>query len=244
MINIDILKLGDVNSLNIQEIKNFATQSRIFKINEVVTSPNAEILSQPRQTLLDADLIKIARHTPNVNFTLIVVERPLEGNYFSRRLDEKNIAVTINGLLPLKFHEGISMEKYMLRFILGFSTMCEAYGGLKQEAGEVMQLNPTGCLFDMAIDKTTLQKFFLKPKLSTSAESILEGKTLPDNYLGILKKEIQYLRIGYRYRAIDKSKKYPFVAAVLAFVFALVMYELLGSYLYDLFGLAPDDLNP
>ncbi|MBA7537782.1 hypothetical protein ES705_35381 [subsurface metagenome] len=142
--------------------------------------------------------------------------------------------VSIFNIESLNINEGITVEMYLTRFLLAFTTIYHAYNGLKNEAYELMQKNATGCLFDFCQYKPRVAMFFRQPKLSADVVNKLEKKTLPQNYLKSLKKEIGKLKIGIYYKLKDWFKANPIRAIILTLLFGILFSELLGNYIYDL----------
>lgn len=234
MTKIELIQLGDTYPVDFQKIQKIGHDSTIFKITGISENNNAEILNRETVRLLDADFNFLTARKVTADFTVVIVNRPLQGNYFSRPISEKLIVVSIFDIESLNIHEGISVEMYIVRFLLAFSTIYKAYNGLSQQATELMQPNATGCLFDMSIYKPQIAIFFRQPKLSPSAINTLNSKTLPQKFLADLQKEIKKLRIGSYYRLVDWLKENPKKAISITFLIGLIFSELLGNYIYDL----------
>lgn len=111
---IQLIPLGDIYPLDIKIIANFGKKSGVF---EIETSDfnihNNQILSQFPTTLLDSSFNDFDHQLNTADFIVVLVNRELENNYFSRLLPGKPIVVvTIFGIESLNIHEGISYEMY------------------------------------------------------------------------------------------------------------------------------------
>ena len=137
----------------------------------------ADFLNKTELTIHDNEL-SIIKLNPNVDFNIGIINRPLDGNYFSRRINEKFIVVSTYDFETLEIHEGISVENYFLRFAYAFSIIYQAYNGFRPESSEIIQDNITGCLFDKAILKRQIAIFFKNPHISISAKHTLSKKTI------------------------------------------------------------------
>jgi hypothetical protein len=234
MIKIELIQFGDTYPVNYQKIENFGNNSSIFKIINILENKNHEILNSEILRISDENFKFLTNIKTDADFSVIIVNRPLDGNYFSRRISNKLIVISIFGIETLNIHEGISLEMYILRFLLAFTTIYNVYNGLPINANELMQKNPTGCLFDMCIYKPQISFFFRNPKLSSAVVNTLTSKTLPKNFLNNLKKEIKLLKIGNYYQLTDWLKENPKKAIFFTFLIGLIFSELLGNYIYDL----------
>ena len=234
MTKIELIQLGDTYPVDFQKIQKFGDSSSIFKVVAISENNNAEILNRETVRLSDNDFSFLTTRQTVADFSVVIVNRPLQGNYFSRPISEKLIVVSIFDIETLNIHEGISVEMYITRFLLAFSTIFQAYSGLSQQATELMQPNATGCLFDKSIYKPQIAIFFRQPKLSPAAINLLNSKTLPQNFLTDLQNDIKKLKIGTYYKLKDWLKENPIWAISITFLIGLIFSELLGNYTYDL----------
>lgn len=233
MIKIKITVVGDIYPLDCDKLISTSRNSKIFHfIPDWQENRNPDFLSKHELALYDSDFQYLKNEKTDADFILVLVNRRLEGNYISRVISDKLIVVTIFEIESLNIHEGISLEQYILRLSYGFATIFIAYKGLKPEAIELMQNNATGCLFDKAIFKPEIAKFFRNPHLSVAVKAKLETKILPRDYVKTLETEIKKLKIGNYYNIRDYFKKNSLVATIAA-LFIGLMLDVLGNYLYD-----------
>lgn len=230
---IQLIPLGDIYPLDINTIANFGKKSGVF---EIETSDfnihNNQILSQFPTTLLDSSFNDFDYQLNSADFIVVLVNRELENNYFSRLLPGKPIVVvTIFGIESLNIHEGISYEMYVNRLLLAFSTMFKVYGPFSNQlAGNLMQLNTTGCLFDMGIHKPDIAKFFRNPHLSENVKNIIGDKA----YIKKLERASKKLEIGSFYKIKDWLKENPIKGLIFTFLISFIFSGLLGNFIYDL----------
>jgi len=139
--------------------------------------------------------------------------------------------VTIFGIESLNIHEGISYEMYLNRLLLAFSTIYKVYGLLSYElAGNLMQLDTRGCLFDMGIHKPDIAKFFRNPHLSENVKNIIGDKV----YIKKLERASKKLEIGSFYKIKDWLKENPMKGLIFTFLISFIFSGLLGNFIYDL----------
>jgi hypothetical protein len=239
MTTIQIILLGDTYPLSIDKLKKLINKSAIFSIETELQIHNSELLSaNVFKPLTDNEISHLSINDSLSTLSIVIVNRPLEANYFSRPISERLIAVSIHDLESLNMHEGITLEMYLSRFIYGFATIYKAFNNRLPTSLEMMQSklmqDGRGCLFDKCMYKPQVALFFKQPKLSIEAIAVLRTKALPINFIETLNKEIKRLRIGKYYVIRDWSKSNPVTAIILTFLIGFVFSELLGNFVYDL----------
>jgi hypothetical protein len=233
MIKIKIIQLGDTYPFNSQKLEQFASKSSIFAIVDIEKNENHPILKNHPHLLEDRVFDSFIFNSKDADFLIIIVNRPLENNYFSRRISDNLIVISTFGIEALNIHDGITIEMFVTRFIYGFATIFQIYHSLPVQVGELMQINTTGCLFDMCIFKQDVAKFFRQPKLSIGVKNILNEKTLPANFVSILEKEIKSLKIGLFFRLKEWLKRKPISTLFLTFLFG-ILSSLLATILWEI----------
>lgn len=232
MNNIQIIQIGHNEHVNFKNLKKKFNNSSTFKSYPDVIISNPAFLSKDDLRIFDTELSEII--TPNnVDFSIGIINRPLEGNYLSRRISEKFIVISTFDIETLELADGISIENYILRFTYAFTIIFNAYNGFKIEASEIMQNNITGCLFDKAIYKKQIATFFKNPHISISAKNILNSKTLNENLIPNTENDIKYLKISRYYVYSNWLKRNPILATIIIFISGLLLNELGGNFLYD-----------
>ena len=233
-IKIVLIQLGDTYPVDYKKIQKFGEGSSVFKIIDILDSPNAQILNENPHQLTDQDFNNLIDINSDHHFSVVIVNRPLEGNYFTRIISDKQIVVSIFEIEKLDIHEGISVEMYIIRFLFAFSTIFQAFKKIPLNECELMQNNATGCLFDKSIFKPQIAIFFRKPKISSAAINVLNSKTLPKNFLNDLQHEIKKLKIGTYYDIKDWLKKNPIWAILIIYLVEIIFSEILGNYAFNL----------
>lgn len=233
MINIQLIQIGHNDLLESKNIIKKRNLSTVFKFdeNELIAS-NATFLNKAELTIHDNELLTI-KLNEKVDFNIGIINRPLDGNYFTRPIKSNFIVVSTYDFDTLELHEGISVENYFLRFVYAFSIIHQAYDGFNFEGNEIMQDNITGCLFDRAILKKQIAIFFKNPHISIASKHILSKKTIDAKIISNTENEIKKLKISWYYKYADYMRKNPIKATVLIVLTGLIIYELGGNFLYD-----------
>jgi hypothetical protein len=232
---IDIITLGDIYPVNIDKIKNYIKKSTLFSINTIEEIRNPIDINIENYYISDNEFQNLGNRKTNSNFTIGIIDKPLEGNYFSRRISDKLIVISVHNIEILNIHDGIDTEMYIMRFIYAFVTIYSAFGNkLPESAIEIMNKNSSGCLFDFCQYKPDVVKFFRNPHLSSGSMAFLETRTLPQFFIKKLSKEIKKLKIARYYTLIFWLKKNPILSIIVTFLLSFIFNELLGNYIYDL----------
>ena len=143
------------------------------------------------------------------------------------------MVISIHNIESLNFNEGISIEKYLSRFIYGFVTIYYAYNRqLPLHANEIFNLDANGCLFDYCLYKPDVVKFFRNPHLSAKSLSFLETKPLEKNFIKSLTTEIKLLKIGKFYFLKDWLIKNPIYGIVITFLLSFIFNKIFYVYLF------------
>lgn len=236
-VKIRLLKLGYVPELDLYKLKSLINRSEIISVTEFDTIDIVNF----RGICVDInDLKSIYTESKKVDFTIGVVSKELEGNYFSKPyLDEKLILLSIKDFKYFTQVNKITPEIFAIRFIYGFVSMFKAYRERLPTEIEVIkdnlfQTNFQGCLFDLCMDKQDSLAFFNNPKISTSALAVLKSKSLPEGFLKQLQTEIKWLRISWLDRMSKWINKRPILSMIIVFTVGLVS-NVLASLIIKLF---------
>ena len=141
MTSIQLIEIGHIDLVRLEDIKAMGNKSKVFRFdNSISKVNNPTFLNKTELTVYDKELATIQIKT-TANFTIGIINRPLEDNFFARPINEKFIVVTTFDFEILELAEGVSIENYVLRFTYAFALIYNAYGGLVEDAHEVMQTN-------------------------------------------------------------------------------------------------------
>lgn len=233
MATIKLIQLGDIYPVNLIKVQNSGNRSGVFNIININENQNAEILNRNFR-IDDFDFNPFIENNGAQDFSVIIINRPLENDYFTRRISEKLIVISTFNIETLGIHEGISIENYIVRFLLAFSVIFQISNRALPEETNIIQNNSTGCLFDKCIYKPDVAKFFRNPHLSTNALAVLNTQNLPQNFVKNLQKEIKKLKISRYYNVSNWLKKNPLLAIIITYFIGFVFSGLTVSYIYEL----------
>ncbi len=234
MITIQLIQIGHNDLINLKDFVYSRNNSSVFRFDtKILENLNADFLNKPELTIHNTELETVSI-SDITSFNIGIVNRPLDGNWFSQPINDRFIVVSTFDFDSLEIHEGISIENYLLRFAYAFSIIYSAYNGFRPDSAALMQDNITGCLFDRAIYKKQIATFFNNPHISIAAKNILESKTLDRQLIPNVESEVKGLKISCYYRYADWMKRHPIIATIIIFLGAFVLYEIGGNFIYDL----------
>ena len=238
-VKIRLLKLGYVPDLDLNKLKFLINRSKVFCVSEFDSVENVKFTGS---SVNINDLKGIYNKSDKADFTIGIVSKELEGNYFSKPyLDEKLILLSIKDFKYFTQVNKITPEKFAVRFIYGFVSMFIAYGNklpaeIEVVKDELIQRDFQGCLFDLCLNKQDSLEFFNNPKISVGALKVLKSKILPEGFLKQLQTEINWLRISLFERLSKWIINRPIISMMLVFTVGLVS-NVLSSIIAKFFNI-------
>lgn len=219
MVKINIIALGDIYPLDIDKLKKSTEKSKIFNIVSIQESIHSQILNKFELQINDNEFkiyFEELKNNNEVNINVIIVNRTLENNFYTRLIYDNLIVISIHDIEVLNNVDGITSEMFINRFLYAFSVIYDVYNKLDIRAlDELMQNNTKGCLFDTCVLKNQITRFFRKPILCSTVKETLNTKILPKNYILDLQKEIKKLKISDYYIFINWLKLNPKTSIIL-----------------------------
>ncbi len=218
--SISLVVLGAANArINTKLLKSW--RSSIFEIRQIKIIDTIEDATGSDWQYTDAQLTNIIEHDETTDFTLALINGPLENNYYMRRVSE-NIAV-------LSFYEianeirlfGFSLESYIIRNVYELDQIFALSNyAFQPDVYRFAHHDTRGCLFDMNADKRDLIFSLHKPSLCHSCETRVRQSQLDSDYLKKLKSELKRIKKPLFYRVMDFVKRHPLMALTTSFFFA------------------------
>ena len=173
------------------------------------------------------------------NFTLAIVNVPIEDNWYSRRLGNNRIVFTFSQIREFLAGENIPLENAILRVLYAYVLIFRRSGNKIpgfDEASSFTHDETRGCLFDMNGVKSDLVESCVNPILCGECEEQLRKKRVSDQTIKIAQKEIRKIRKRLYYRVFDFIKNKPVIALMISSVFAILLGiagSLIAACIYD-----------
>ena len=168
-----------------------------------------------------------------------VVNVPIEGNWYTRRLGDNQIVFTYSQIREYLIWENIPLENIILRLLYAYTLVHRRAGNRIPSIDEISAFThdeTRGCLFDMNGIKTDIVESCDKPVVCSDCEERLNNERVSRQTIKTVQKEIQRIRKPLYFRALDFVKLHPIVALVASSAFAIVLGtvgSLIASFVYD-----------
>ncbi|RRJ95180.1 hypothetical protein Ga0100231_013555 [Opitutaceae bacterium TAV4] len=186
----------------------------------------------------DAGLQSKAQAVAAADFTLYILNVPLEANYYFRRIKKNVGCISLFEVADVLRTHSIPIENLVLRMLYN-STMIHLRKGCLPPIGELAALahhETKGCIFDMAGIKTDIVFSCHRPILCDTCRAAASADQVSKETIEVFAKEIKGIKKRLYYRAADWVKQKPLLALFASAIFALLLGiagSLIASYAYE-----------
>ncbi len=187
----------------------------------------------------DHSLKKQIPEFDGADFTVALVNVPIENNWYSRRLGDSKIVFTFHQIKEILSLDNIPLENAVLRVLYSYTLLYRRAGNKIPEVDAVVGFThdeTRGCIFDMNGIKSDIVESCNKPIICSACEERLRSERVATQVLSSAKKEIKKIRKHLYFRFFDFVKIRPIVALLISSVFAVtlgVAGSLVASTIYD-----------
>jgi hypothetical protein len=234
MKNIKICKIGYFNhSMDIEKLKKW--ESKYFKITSIDTVACIKVDHFSDESSYPSSKIKedVGDDENGIDIKIAIIDQPLDDNYYMHRLDNKKAVISIFPVVKILREEKIPLENYLIRCI--YEIVVFAYEGLGSVDKNIYLIphhETRSCLFDMNVFIERVIYSSVKPTICNECKSRLERKTLPDNFVKNIEKELKKINRPLYYRIENQVKKRPFFYLILTAIIA-VLLNIFSNMIYD-----------
>lgn len=229
--------------IDIAQVKRW--KSSIFQADNVKIIDSLEDAEGENWVYTDSQLARLINHDEPTDFTLILMNGPLEYNFYMRRVNEQVAVISLFDIAKEIQSYGFSLESYVIRNIYELVLifiMCGNRFPPPPGVYEFAHHDIRGCLFDMNAEKTDLVYSLHKPTICHSCEHRIRKEKIEHAYLETLKNELKSLRKSLFFRLSDFVKRRPVVALLISLTLA-VLANLIASYAPDFVSATVDFLD-
>jgi len=178
-------------------------------------------------------LQELLTHDPAFDLSVGIIDQPIEGNYYMHRLDAHTAVISLHEIKDILRLENIPAEIFILRCIYEMvALVLEGGGAIDDDVYLIPHHETRGCLFDMNVFKSEIVFSTVRPTICSACESRLNTKTLPPQFIPLIKKEIKKLDKKLYYRMVDFTKSHPLVSILLTAAFAVIL-NVVANFIYD-----------
>jgi hypothetical protein len=236
MKNIKICKIGYFNhSVDINKLREW--ESNYFKILSTDTVASIDVDHFLEGYIYPNNKITtdIGEDESNVDIKIAIIDQPLEGNFYMHRLDSKKAVISIFPVVSILRYENIPLENYLLRCIYEIVVFCyEGFGSIDKNVYLIPHHETRRCIFDMNVFIDRVIFSSLNPTICSECKSRLEKKSLPENFVFNIEKELKKIKQPMYYRIEKRIKENPFFYLFLTAFFALLL-NILANIIFKYF---------
>lgn len=172
----------------------------------------------------------------NWDITIYVMSVPLQGNYYSRILNENRIVVTYYDIKNLLNEKDIPLENYLLRLLYAYTLVFMAKEGKvmsMQDEGFLSHEDSRGCIFDMSGTYQDISYSSVSPTICEECVGKLVTRNIPNNKIQQIRKELKGVRLTWNNRLNLFLKRHPILSIVLT-IFSTLLLGLIVNYIWSL----------
>lgn len=181
----------------------------------------------------DEQLSALIHADDDADFTLALINAPLEDNYYMRRLGDKVAVLSLFEMAEIVRFSDFTIENYILRNIYELAVLYAANGGLiPSDAHSWAHDDVRGCLFDMNASKPDIVFSMHKPKLCDGCRARILSKQINSGFLPALDNELPKIKKALYFRMAEWVKTHPLYALTIT-AFSAVILNLVASVIFE-----------
>lgn len=235
MVEFDIVLMGYFrNPIKKNKLKEF--DSSIFTIIQITEQRNFEVENWHEvHEVDDASLSKYLKSNTFSRTTLIICDKPLEGNWYLRILNEKVVVLSLYQISNILLDKKIPLEDFILKTLIKNAVIYHFYGKkLSTDAYENSHYETRKCIFDFNIEKTDVIYNTQNAILCDDCCAKFDKKVLPEKFKDKVKSDLEKIKKNLYYVIEDFVKERPVLSLGIASVFG-VLLNIVASYMFDYF---------
>lgn len=170
------------------------------------------------------------------DFVIAITNVPLQLNWYSRRLDNKNVLFTFHEIKEYLDKANIPLENAILRVLYAYSIAYKSNNNaIPNYDGQFSFTHDEtkGCLFDMNGLKMDLIESCHSPIICTDCEHKFSRNNVPGNVIHSIQKEIKKIKKPLYYRWVGFIKHHPIISLFLS-IFSVIVLGMISSILATL----------
>lgn len=173
------------------------------------------------------------------DFMIAIVNVPLEGNWYTRRLDKNRVVFSYHEINEILASSNIPLENAIYRLLYAYSLVYRSHGNRIPSADE--QTNFThdetkGCLFDMNAIKSNIAHSCHRPIICSECVAKLSQNKVSNDAIHCAQEEIQKIQKTLFYRMAGFIRQHPICSIFISSFAAIVLGavgSILGTYIYE-----------
>lgn len=181
----------------------------------------------------DDQLLKVLGADANSDFTLGLINAPLEENYYMRRLSDRVAVLSLYQMADIVKYSDFTIEQFILRNAYELAVLFAANGKLIPTDYTTWAHDETrGCIFDMNASKSDIVFSLHRPILCPACRTKVSAKQIPAGLLPNLDKELKRIQKTLYVRILEWVKRHPIFALVITASFGIAL-NLIASVIFE-----------
>lgn len=231
-LKVSLISLGSLKyPVNIAYLEGWTSQLLTIQHGASIGHlPNAE---GSEWDYTDKQLGALIQADGHADFTLALINAPLEDNYYIRRLGDKVAVLSLFEMAEIVKFSDFTIENFILRNIYILAVLYTANGGcIPTDALSWAHDDVRGCLFDRNASKSDIVFSMHKPKLCDGCRTRLLSKQVNSGFLPALDKELSKIKKALYFRMTEWVKTHPLYALAIT-AFSAIILNLIASILFE-----------
>lgn len=181
----------------------------------------------------DAHLLDVIAADVESDFTVGLIDVPLEDNYYLRRLTDKVAVLSLYEMAEIVRYSEFTLEQFILRNLYELAVLFAANGKLIPSDYVTWTHDEVrGCLFDMNSSKSDIVFSLHRPKLCTACKARVLSKQVPADFVPHLERELKRLKKSLFLRMTEWVKLHPILALMIT-ALSSVFLNFVASVIFE-----------
>lgn len=176
----------------------------------------------------------LPQNSTDIDITVGVINAPLESNYYSRRLHDSRIVVSLYGISNVLSSHDIPIENFVLRELYEFVVTFRKFGYVPDAITHIKHDETRRCLFDMTPDREDIIYSTNQPYLCDECTTGLKKAKVSTYFIAIVNKELRRIKKETYYTIADFIKRHPILSIIISLTVAFLI-NLLSSIVFESF---------
>lgn len=215
-------------------------KSSVFEVVDEIENYSLNCQSDgPDWEFTDAALEKVLPTVFNGDFLVSIVNVPIEGNWYTRRLTSNRVAFSFHEIKDILRFSNIPLTNVIYRLFYAYLLLYKRSGNripTNAEHTNFTHDETRGCIFDMNGIKTDIIHSCHKPILCTSCAEQSRQQKVSKETIEKCQSETYKIQKDFFYIMTDFIRQYPVWSLAISGLTAVVLGatgSVVGSYVYE-----------